>query len=283
MTTASPIQIHHLLTSLDHLAPFALAEEWDNVGLLLGHPLAPVGSILLGLDPSQALLDEAISLGATTIITHHPCIFHPLRAIFTSTPTGRFLAKALQHQINVIACHTNLDNAPDGVSDTLALALGLSNLSPLRPGPVIERGATGAGRLGRFARPLSATSFMNRLLQVLQLPSVCVAGNLPAQIKTVGLCGGSGSELAEIAHNRGADLYLSAEIKHSVARWAEESGFCIIDGTHYGTEQPVLSVLHRQLQALAASNNWPLEILVSRAEKSPFSLYQTKNNTDTSR
>jgi len=84
------------------------------------------------------------------------------------------------------------------------------------------------------------------------------------------LCGGSGSDLAEIALLKGADLYLSAEIKHSTARWAEESGFCIIDGTHYGTEKPAISFLSRKLQELTALKSWPLELLLSKTEKHPF-------------
>ncbi len=266
------VLVHQVLTALDHLAPFALAEEWDNVGLLVGNPEAEISSILLGLDPDLRLLDEALARGADTIITHHPCIFHPLSSIITTSPAGIFLEKALTHKINCIACHTNLDHAANGVSDALAWALGLTGLTPLRPG-IILNGATGLGRLGRFDHPLSASTFMTRLLHVLQLDTIQIAGKLPAHIKTVALCAGSGSELAESARDQGADLYLSAEIKHHTARWAEECDFCVIDGSHYGTEQPVLPLLQRQIQKLADANNWPLEILISQTQQHPFSSF----------
>ncbi|MDD3815205.1 MAG: Nif3-like dinuclear metal center hexameric protein [Desulfocapsaceae bacterium] len=261
------VQLHHLLEGLDQIAPFSLAESWDNVGLLVGHPEAYITSILLGLDPSLRLLDEAIDRGANTIITHHPCIFHPLATVITKTPAGAFLEKALSHKINIIACHTNLDNSAGGVSDALAWALGLTDLRPLRPGAPAE---TGAGRIGIFAPPLSATAFMDKLFQTLQLESIQIAGRLPERIKTVALCGGSGSDLVETARDKGADLYLSAEIKHSTARWAEESGFCVIDGTHYSTEQPVVPFLQSKIQTLAATNNWPLEVFLSQTERHPF-------------
>jgi len=269
------VQLHHLLNGLDQIAPFSLAESWDNVGLLVGNPDARITSILLGLDPGLRLLDEAITLGANTIITHHPCIFHPLATVITKTPAGALLEKALSHNINIIACHTNLDNSAEGVSDALAWALGLTDLSPLRPGAIEE---TGAGRIGVFASPLSDSAFMDKLFQTLQLETIQIAGRLPEQIKTVALCGGSGSDLAEMAQDRGADLYLSAEIKHSTARWAEECGFCVIDGTHYGTEQPVMPFLQRKIQALAATNNWPLEVALTQIERHPF-IYKHRHNS----
>lgn len=267
------VQVHHILACLDQLAPFSLAENWDNVGLLAGNPNSPVTSILLGLDPSIRLLDEAIARGANTIITHHPFIFHPLSTVLTSTPVGIFLEKALTHKINIISCHTNLDNAASGVSDALALGLGLTSITPLRPLAIAGTDATGMGRIGILDPPLSATAFMDKLFQILQLTSIQIAGRIPEQVKTVALCGGSGSELAETARNRGADLYLSAEIKHSTARWAEECGFCVIDGTHYGTEQPVMPFLQGQIQTLAATNNWSLEVFLTRTERHPFHSY----------
>lgn len=267
------VRVSHILACLDQFAPFSLAESWDNVGLLTGNPDRDVTSILLGLDPSIRLLDEAIARGANTIITHHPLIFHPLTTVITNTPTGIFLEKALAHKINIISCHTNLDHAASGVSDALGWALGLTALMPLRPDAIAATGATGLGRIGIFNPPLSGTAFLDKLLQTLQLATIQIAGRIPEQVKTVALCGGSGSELAETARTRGADLYLSAEIKHSTARWAEECGFCIIDGTHYGTEQPVMPFLQGKLQTLAAAKSWPLAIFLTQTEKHPFRSY----------
>jgi len=243
------------------------------VGLLVGHPDTDVTSILLGLDPGIRLLDEALARGANTIITHHPLIFHPLTSVTTNTPVGLFLAKALAHKINVICCHTNLDHTASGVSDALAWALGLTALTPLRPGPPALTGATGLGRIGIFDSPLSADAFIDKLFQALQLTTIQVAGRIPEQVKTVALCGGSGSELAETARARGADLYLSAEIKHSTARWAEECEFCVIDGTHYGTEQPVMPFLQDKLQTIAVTRSWPLKVLLTQTEQHPFHSY----------
>lgn len=261
------LTLRQLLAGLDQLAPFSLTENWDNTGLLVGSPNAVVHSILIGLDPTICLLDEALSSGANTILTHHPIIFHPLSAINTDSPSGRFLEKALKHDISCISCHTNLDNACNGVSDALANGLGLTDLKPLRPG---VNATTGAGRIGQLQTPLTAEAFLEQLHTLLGPCAIQIAGTPPSTIRTVALCGGSGSDLAETAHAMGADLYLSAEIKHSTARWAEESGFCVIDGTHFGTEYPVLSVLQASLQAMLTAGGWSIPVRVSQTQKAPF-------------
>jgi dinuclear metal center YbgI/SA1388 family protein len=267
------VRIHQLLAALDQLAPFSLAEDWDNVGLLVGNPEAHVTAVLLGLDPGIQLLDEAIALGANTIITHHPVIFHPLKSILTNSHTGLLVEKALTRRINLIACHTNLDNAAEGVSDALACVLGLTNLAPLLPG---SAAGSGSGRIGTLAPPLAAATFLDKLFHLLHLDTLRVAGKIPDVVKTVALCGGSGSEFAETAFKMGADLYLSAEMKHSTARWAEDCGFCIIDGTHYSTEQPAMPFLLHKLRTLAAQNAWSLDFFMSQTEKHPFTSIHKK-------
>ena len=101
------------------------------MGFLIGNPDQEVTSILIGLDPTSALIDEALASGANTVVTHHPIIFRPLPSINTADPSGRLLETALTNRIAIISCHTNLDSATDGVSDILAAMLGLVQLTPL--------------------------------------------------------------------------------------------------------------------------------------------------------
>jgi len=264
------VTINDLLNGLDRIAPFGLAESWDNVGLLIGDPQRESRSVLLGLDPSVSLLKEAISRGADTLLTHHPCIFRPLPFVHTSSPDGAFLELALAHKINVIACHTNFDSAAVGVSDALANLLGIRELSPLRPIASSDNDKLGLGRIGSYATPHSFKEFMAIVFEALALENVQIAGKTPQEVRTVALCGGSGSDLTEEAFRRGADVYLSAEIKHSTARWAEDVGFCVIDGTHYGTERPAVALLQEQLETEISALGWDLQILQSESEKPVF-------------
>lgn len=269
------VRVKDILESLNIEAPFSLAEAWDNVGLLVGDPEQEVTAVLAGLDPTNRLVDEAIALGANTIVTHHPVIFKPLQTINTAEPNGRLLQKALANHIAIIGCHTNFDSARAGVSHYLALQLGLEDLSPLVSSSDKAGTDTGLGCIGSYPAPLRAADFLDRVFHVLHLPSVQMAGTLPTQITSVAVCGGSGSELAPIALRRGADVYLSAEIKHSTAIWAAETNFCIIDGTHYATEKPAVTLLVKKLQEAGEQKDWTIKILQTTEEQHPFVLMDT--------
>jgi len=262
-------RVKDILASLNTLAPFKMAESWDNVGLLVGNPDQQVTAILAGLDPTNRLIEEAISLGANTVITHHPVIFKPLSAINTAAPEGRLLEKALANRIAIIGNHTNFDSAPDGVSAILAQQLGLEGSVPLIPS---SEGSpeVGLGRIGSYRTPITATEFLARVLEVLDLAGVQMAGRLPREIKTVAVCGGSGSEFAAEARSRRADVYISAEIKHSTAIWAGECDFCIIDGSHYATEKPAIRFLVQRLEKVCRREKWQITIIETKTERHPF-------------
>ena len=264
------VTVTEIIKCLNEVAPFALAEPWDNVGLLVGNQHREVKSVLVGLDPTLGMLEEAIATGADTVITHHPAIFKPIPSIDTSEPAGMFLEKALNNHITVFACHTNFDSVAPGVNDMLAGLLGLENVSPLIPNEPQPTNGAGMGRIGHYPKSLDRNDFINKILTILELSSVQIAGSLPKTISTVALCGGSGSDFAETARNCGADLYLSAEIKHNIARWAEEADFCVIDGTHYATEKPALKLLTKNITAYARKHDWKITIKETTTERHPF-------------
>ena len=265
------ITVADLIGALDQIAPFGMAESWDNVGLIVGDRDRMVESVLIGLDPTNRLLDEALDLGADTIVTHHPAIFKPIPSIDTSESSGRFLETALTHKLNIVACHTNFDAVCEGVNDILAELLGLQDISPLVPANEPYPDNAGLGRVGCYSQPQKSADFIKKLLDVLELDTVQIAGELPDTITAVALCGGSGSEFAETAKRSGADLYISAEIKHNVARWAEENDFCVIDGTHYATEKPAVRLLADKLRAYGREKKWNFEVGITETEHPPFS------------
>jgi len=271
--------VKDLLKALDKIASFGLAEQWDNVGLMLGNPGQSIKGILVALDPTGEVLSEAIEIGADCIITHHPLIFHPLKSIDTGQPLGRFLRRALENNIAVIGCHTNLDQAVGGVNDVLANSLGLQDTRPLvtvendpEPGS-----PAGLGRVGRLADPLSGEAFIGYLCDLFKLPVLRVAGKLPEEISTVAVCGGSGSDLAPEAYASGAQVYITGEVKHSTARWAEAVGFCIIDAGHFSTENQVVESLVDVLQNIFAEKDISIPVMSSERQQNPFVYHQPES------
>lgn len=272
---SADITIDCILKSLNTLAPFSLAEEWDNVGLLVGSPNDPVSGIMIGLDPTSSLLDEALAKNANLVITHHPIIFSAMKSIRTDQPAGALLAKAISDHIAIIACHTNLDIVPNGVSHTLAHRLGLAEITPASSTP--SAAATGFVQVGVLAAPLSGRAFLANLCQVLGVAAVSVAGQLPASIQRVAICGGSGSEFAPLAQASGAQLYVTAEVKHHTARWAEESRFCIIDAGHFATEHLVAQALATALGDTLANQEVSIPVHVTEKQNNPFSFFMAEN------
>ncbi len=260
-----------LLSILNSIAPFAMAEPWDNVGLMVGDPDQQVNGILIALDPTEALIHEALSQNLNTILTHHPLIFHPLKTIPSNTPMGRMLKTALSHSLTLIACHTNLDLVAAGVSNALAKKLGLQNTKPLTGKESAAQDQNpGFGKIGTLAAPLPADHFLTHLLTTLDTPGIQMVGSLPETIHTVALCGGSGSDLAETAWAMGAQVYITGEVKHSVARWAESAGFCVIDAGHYPTEKLIVPVLAEILKKSCADRGLTPTITTTADQGNPM-------------
>lgn len=263
--------VQNFLDILDDLAPFSLAADWDNVGLMLGSPLQEITGVLVGLDPDSQLFDEAVTCGLNTILTHHPLIFHGLKSIRTDQAQGRLIQKALGAGLNIIACHTNLDVVEDGVSHCLAAGLGLQELVPLVKTSGQE--GVGFGRVGLLPIPLAGHIFMERLREMLGLDALAFAGRLPTQVSRVAVCGGSGSDLAEAALSAGVDLYITAELKHATAIWAVENNFCIVDGSHFATENIVVPSLASRLQKIFVDRNEKIKVKITSRQKNPISLF----------
>ncbi len=276
--TQTQVLLKNLLEVLEKISSFSLAESWDNVGLMAGNPEQTITGILVALDPTEDILDEALSQSINTVVTHHPLIFSPLKSVRTDQPIGRFLTKALKNNIAVVACHTNLDKAYGGVSDALALKLGLTDIRALTTATAEQNDDSsqpqpGFGRLGRFTPVLSSDIFVERLLAALNIATVRIAGNLPKEISSVAVCPGSGSDLAETAFRAGVQVYISGEIKLSIARWAEMSGFCVVDAGHFATENVIVPAFASVLQEALADRNFSVPVRPAVNQKNPFRNY----------
>ncbi len=264
-----------LLEVLEGIAPALLAEEWDNIGLIVGHPAEEVRGILVGLDPSSELLAQAGELHCNTVITHHPAIFHPLKRLVHDLPQAALLRQATRADVQLIACHTNLDNVRGGLNDLLAEALGLTDCRPLQP---LAAGAgEGAGRIGELAQPLAAEEFLGLVEAALSPPWLLEAGHPPRTIRRVALCGGSGSALTESAWRLGAEVYLTSEVKHADARWAEAAGLWLLDAGHFATEVPVMAALGGRLQQSLCRAGFDIPIHIA-SERPPLRLLSPGNS-----
>lgn len=122
------MKISHVARALETWAPPSLAESYDNVGLIVGNPKAEATGVLINLDVTEALLDEAKAEGINMIVTHHPIWFGPRKKLNGEDYVSRIIIKAIKNDIALYACHTNLDNVQSGVNEMIGRKLGAQNM-----------------------------------------------------------------------------------------------------------------------------------------------------------
>src|SRR6056300_497975 len=125
--------VQQLLETLDQWAPNAYAEDFDNVGLLVGDPKTKCSGVLITLDCTEAVVDEALSKKCNVILSFHPIIFSGLKKITGANYVERVIQKAIKNELAIIALHTRLDNHPQGVNHVLCERLGMVNTQVLIP------------------------------------------------------------------------------------------------------------------------------------------------------
>lgn len=269
--------IQDIINIIEEIAPPGWAEKWDNAGLQIGSLRQPVSAVFIAVDPTTLVLERAIEANAQLIITHHPLFFHPLRQLSLETSTGKIITRTIGENISIYSAHTNLDMAPGGVSTALIERLALKDIQILEeeetPPPLHNKPLPiGYGCIGTFKTPITFKQFITKIKTELQLPYLQMAGKAPARVRKVAVCGGSGSRLIEKAHKSGADVYITAELKHSHARMAEELNFCALDIGHFHSEKFGMKALARLIRKRLEKQGLKVSVIEDRTEKSPLQL-----------
>ncbi|MBI5064068.1 MAG: Nif3-like dinuclear metal center hexameric protein, partial [Desulfatitalea sp.] len=211
------------------------------------------------------------------LITHHPLIFKPLRAIDVYTPVGGIIERALSARMAIYSAHTNLDSAREGVNTILARTLGLKRLTPLVPyagqTQATDKSARlGMGRLGSLDRALTLNALIGRIKKRMHLLTVKVAGDLRMEVRRAAVCSGSGSSLLEAFLDSEAQVYISGDLHYHAARTVVEAGRALIDVGHFASEHLLTEALATQLSDAVQNNGWRIAVEPCRVERDPFML-----------
>lgn len=228
---------------LDRMAPFSLQMDFDNSGFLVGRGEAEVSRILISLDITEEVIDEAAEKHAQLIVSHHPVIFRPLGSLTDHDPVGRRVMSLLDHGIAAICAHTNLDRVSGGVNDALAGRLGLFQPAMLHIDGVDQNGNPyGLGRVGFLEHPCSLLDYTLRIKTVLGSNGLryCDGGR---PVRKVAVCGGACGDMLPEVYGAGCDTFITADVKYNVFLDAVSMGISVIDAGHYPTEQVVCPVL----------------------------------------
>ena len=218
---------------LEEIAPLHQAEDFDNVGLLIGNETTEVKGVLVTLDTLEETVDEAIKTKCNLIVSFHPIIFSGLKKINGNSYVEKVVMKAIQNNIAIYAIHTALDNSKVGVSAKMCEVLGLSNNSILLPK---DDGASGMGMIGDLPKPMLEEDFLTFTKKTFKANGIRYSNKTGKLVKKVAVLGGSGSFAITDAIHKKADVYISADFKYHDFFKAEDK-ILLIDVGHYESEQ----------------------------------------------
>lgn len=226
------MNIRELYDYLDEMIPAELSLEGDNDGLMCcPDPDREVRRVLIALDVTGEVADEAVEGIFDLIVSHHPLIFRPLKSLTPDGGTGKII-NLIRSGISVMSFHTRLDALSGGVNDILADMLGLTDVLPFgKEGEML-------GRIGRTEYPMGLEEFARRVRGGLGSPGVLVSG-CGRMVSSVALLGGDGKDDLKYAKEAGADTYLSGRIGYHEMASADEIGMNLIEAGHFHTEDPV--------------------------------------------
>jgi dinuclear metal center YbgI/SA1388 family protein len=256
--------VAEFVAAIERMAPSALAEDWDNVGLLVGRHNQPVSRVLVALELRDEILLEASEHGCDAILTHHPPIFPVLSAVTDHTVVGELVLRAAELRMAVVSAHTNLDAATGGLNDDMAELIGLSATRPLRPS--LADPSQGLGRVGTVATGTTLEALVRTVAAAFGLNRPAFVGDATARIATVACCTGSGSSLLPDAVAAAADVYVTSDLTYHDHDRAP--GLALVTIPHGRVEQVALKRWARRLERAVAGDG--VEVRFALTDTDPW-------------
>lgn len=273
------LKVNEICSIMEQYAPVSLSESYDNVGLMIGNSEENVSSVLVALDCTLDVIDEALDKKCNFILTHHPLLFKKPANITNETLLGRKIIKLVKNNINVYSSHTNLDSANGGINDKLVELLGFSGaeiLSPVNKHKIniIENKnlteMVGIGRIISIKSEITLSSLCNIVKDRLQIPVLRYIGQDDKKIARIAFIGGSGSDYLELCRKLGADCIITGDITYHNASDYNEMGIALIDAGHFYTEWNALKEIGVFVQSKITELGYNNLVLFSESIKDPY-------------
>lgn len=251
------MMVSDVMKAIESVAPLRLQEEYDNSGLQVGLPDAEVRRVLVSLDITEKVVEEAVEKDCQMVVSHHPLIFRALKQLTDSTWQQRCVSLAIRSGIALYSAHTNLDNARGGVNFEIAERLGLRDVDFLQSKPGED---AGSGIVGTLETPAATEEFLSKLKTVFDLDCFACSRTDRQSISRVAVCGGAGAFLIPEAKAAGSDCFITGEIHYH--DFFENDGMLLCSIGHYESEQYTQELLIR----LLASSFPELEVIKARKD-----------------
>lgn len=238
-----------IISAIEAFAPLSLQESWDNSGLLVGSAADECTGVLLCVDVTPEIVDEAVARGCNLIVAHHPLIFRGLKQLTGVSQVERAVIKAVRGGVAVYASHTPSDCVATGISQAMASRLGTTVERVLAPTSASAGVQAGLGVVADFEGDGIALSELVRRIKTSfgspVIRSTALASDV--KIKRMAMCGGSGSEFIADAVKAGAQAFLTSDIRyHDFVDWKDE--IILLDIGHYESESCIKGIFYNVIQ-----------------------------------
>lgn len=259
------IRVKDICELIEGFAPLHFQESDDNAGLLVGNLDTPLTGVLVCLDVTEPVIDEALATGCNMIVSHHPLLYKPVRQVVGAGRVERCLVKAIKNDLAIYASHTNIDSVIEGVSGQLANQLGMKNVSILSVAGTSEtHGEYGLGVVGDLETPMDEAHFLSKVKLLLNGSSIRHSALTGLPVSRIAICGGSGSSFLPEARRAGATVLLTGEARFHEF-FTEGFGIMLVEAGHFETEQHTKALFFNLI-----SKKFPtFAVRISSAETNP--------------
>lgn len=257
--------VSEFIMKFEQLYPEQLAYKWDNVGLQIGSMTNEINNVLLTLDLTNEVVDEAIQNDANFIVVHHPIIFTPIKSINTDSYLGNLITKIIKNDINIYVAHTNFDLSNHGMNKILADMLDLQDQNIIE----LETLEEGLGRYGTLKYSISLWEFIIKIKKKFTIDNVKLISTKRSDymIKTVAICGGSGSSLLANDLLENIDIYITGDVTYHHALDALNKGLTVLDIGH-NIEQHGIRSIKKTLENFSSE----FKVLLSSVDTNPYKM-----------
>lgn len=238
-----------IINFLEEKYPKDNAEEWDNVGLLVGDNNKDIKKIQISIDATEKAIDYAVKNEIDMIITHHPLIFKPLKSIVMSELPGRKVIKLIKSGINLYSIHTNLDSSKSGLNDYILELLEIKEYKIIDINENDEM--AGIGRIYSLDNKITISEYADFIKEKMKIKNVrIISSDIETNIKKIALINGSGMSYWRKVKSLGAELFITGDINYHDALDAKEAGLNLIDIGHFESENYFSELLKEKLREM---------------------------------
>jgi dinuclear metal center YbgI/SA1388 family protein len=263
-----PLKVKDIVKIMEGYAPVQLKESYDNVGLMVGDNNCEVTKVLIALDCTLKVIEEAINCGCNLIITHHPLLFKKPASITMDTLQGKKIIKLIKNNINLYSSHTNLDSTTNGVNEIIMGLLDFNENQILDTSTLNSE--AGIGRITLLEESITLEELIYRVKLKLNIETLRYCGDEGRKISKVAVINGSGEDYIAMAIEKGAQCIITGDTTYHYISDSNEEGIAIIDAGHFDTEWPAMKIVADIINKNVKLLGFNTSIILSKSTINPY-------------